>query len=277
MKITVDLHTHSTASDGVLTPKELVSLAKDQNIEYLALSDHDTVDGLDEAIFYSKELNMNFIPAIELSTQHNGETIHVLGYFRDDNFKNPKLKNFLNTLKLHREERGRKIVENLKTFFDLELDYEKINKEAGGVIARPHLAKEIIAKYPQYKWDYIFEKFIGKDSPAFVPNKKLSTLEGIELLKSYNCITSLAHPILLKKNKVEDMIHLPFDALEGVYYINSKRDEAKLISLAHYNDKLVTCGSDFHGYGRNDSKHGYLGTMSIDKDLFNKFLLSLKE
>ena len=272
MKMKIDLHTHSTASDGVLSPKELVLLAKKQDIEYLALSDHDTVDGLEEAILYSKEVNINFIPSIELSTQHNGETVHVLGYFKDENFKNPDLKNFLNDLKLHREERGRKIVENLKTYFNLDLDYEKIYKEAGGVIARPHLATEIVSKYPQYKWDYIFEKFIGNNSPAFVPNKKLPTTEGIELLKKFNCITSLAHPVLLKKNKIEDMIKLPFDAIEGVYYINTKAVESKLISLAHYNDKLVTCGSDFHGYGRDDSKHGYLGTMSIDKDLFSKFL-----
>lgn len=268
----IDLHTHSNKSDGTLSPSDLVELAKKQGVTTLALTDHDTVKGVNEAIEAGENLGVNIIPGIELSTTYNNETIHVLGYFKGDSYKDETLINFLNELEINRVGRAKQIVLNLKKYFNIDIDYKPIIENNKGVIARPHIAKAIIDAGYNYTFDDIFKKFLGDNSPAYVPNKKVSTEEGINILKSYGCITSLAHPVLIKKNPVEEIISLPFHCIEAVYYLNFKKDEIKLISLAQKHKKAITCGSDFHGYGEKDKKHGNVGSVSITAELIEPFL-----
>ena len=272
----IDLHTHSNKSDGTLSPYALVELAKAQSVNTLALTDHDTVGGVEETLRAGYDLGVNIIPGIELSTTYNKETIHVLGYFKGDGYKDTNLINFLNDLEMNRMTRAKQIVINLKKYFNIDIDYNSIINNNKGVIARPHIAKAIIDAGYNYTFQNIFKKFLGDDSPAYVPNKKVSTDDGINLLKSYGCITSLAHPVLIKKNPVEDIISLPFHCIEAVYYLNFKKDEIKLISLAQKYKKAITCGSDFHGYGESDTKHGNVGSISITPELITPFLNLIK-
>lgn len=268
----IDLHTHSNKSDGILSPKALVDLAKDQGVDILALTDHDTVAGVEEAIEEGKNINLRVIPGIELSTQYRESTVHVLGYFTDESYKDENLINFLKDLELHRISRGKKIVANLKTYFDIDLDFEKVLKESKGVLARPHIAKAIIDAGYNYTFDKIFDKMLGNNSPAYVPNKKVSTLDGITLLKKYGCITSFAHPVLIKKPYLEEIANLPFDCFEGFYYKNSSDDERRFIKLSKKFNKGLTCGSDFHGHGKGDTKHGYVGCMNVVPEYLSSFL-----
>ncbi|WP_163191742.1 PHP domain-containing protein [Clostridium thermarum] len=273
MSTKADLHLHTTASDGKLSPKELVNLAHSVGINIMAVTDHDTTSGVEEALAASVSLPLDVIPGIELSTQHKGETVHILGYFRDDSYKAPKFQGKLQEMKDHRLWRGKKIVENLKQYFDIVLDYEALLEDAKGVIARPHIARAIINAGYNYDWQYIFDQLIGKNSPAYVPNKKLSSEDGIKLLKSVNALVVLAHPILVKKTPCEDLINLDFDGIEAVYWQNTPKDTDYFINLSLEHNKFITGGSDFHGGDAGDSKHGYIGSVEYDE----KYLLNFRK
>lgn len=276
MNIRAEFHCHTTASDGRLSPSQVVTLAKEKAVELLAITDHDTTDGVEEALIKGNELGVNVIPGIELSCIHKGESIHILGYFKGDGYKNPELLSYLSSLKESRLNRATLMVENLEKYFNIKIDLNRVLELGEGVVARPHLAQAIIeAGYP-YEWNYIFDKFIGKDSPAYIENKKISIPEGIAMLKKYNCVVILAHPKLIKKTPIKEFLSFDFDGLEAIYFQNFKRETDEFISLCRYKDLLMTCGSDFHGILSGDTKHGMLGDMTIAEEYFNKFLQRYK-
>lgn len=272
MNIKADFHSHTTSSDGKLDPKFLVQLAKKEGLNFLSITDHDTTAGIEPAILESKNLNIRFIPGIELSTIYNDESIHILGYFRDDSYKNRNFQNFLVEMQDFRIYRAKKFIINLEKFFNIKIDYKEVSKNTKGVIARPHLAKAIIDKGYNYSWDYIFDKIIGKDSPAYVHNKKILLEDGIALLKDLNAVVVLAHPKLIKKTPVEEFMKFNFDGIETIYYLNSKEEERKFINLAKTYNKVITCGSDFHGNGKEDTKHGFIGSVESPYNLIKPFL-----
>ena len=270
-----DFHTHSTASDGSFSPSEVVKKSFDKGVKYLALTDHDTLTGIDEAKNMAESLGMTFIPGIELSTSHNKETVHLLGFFKGDDYKDTELNNFLQELKDKRIRRSEEIVARLKKFNNLEIKGEDVLKNGNDTIARPHIAKTIIeAGYP-YDYDYIFKNFIGDDCPAYIPANKMSTEEGISLLRKYNAKVFLAHPVLLKKISVNDILPLGIDGLEAVYALNTPDEEKKFRKFANKNNLLISCGSDSHGM-EEDNGHGSLGSMSLDEESLEKFINSVK-
>lgn len=272
MNIRAEFHCHTTASDGRLSPSQVVTLAKEKAVELLAITDHDTTDGVAEALAKGTELGVNVIPGIELSCIHNGESVHILGYFKGDEYKNSELLTYLSSLKESRLNRATLMVENLEKYFNIKINVNRVLELGEGVVARPHLAQAIIeAGYP-YEWNYIFDKFISKDSPAYIENKKISIPEGIAMLKKYNCVVILAHPKLIKKTPIKELLNYNFDGLEAIYFQNFKRETDELISLCRHKDLLMTCGSDFHGIFSGDTKHGMLGDMTITDEYFNKFL-----
>lgn len=267
-----DLHLHTSASDGKLTPKEVVDEAIKANLNIMAVTDHDTIAGVEEAAAYGDSLGIEVIPGIELSTYHNNESIHILGYIRDQGYKNTNFKNTLQELIDYRIKRGQMIVENLNKYFNIKLSYEKILEEAKGVIARPHIAKAIVEAGYEYSWDYIFENIIGEKSPAYVPKKNLTIEEGIKLLRSVNAVVVLAHPVLIKKTPIEELLKFPFDGLEAIYYRNSKEDTERYLELATKHKKLITAGSDFHGLSENDRSHGSVGCVSLSGADLDRFM-----
>lgn len=227
---------------------------------------------MEEAHKFAKKLNVRFIPGIELSCQHKDATVHILGYFKDDSYKNSEFQSFLNELKNSRIERAKKIVQNLNHYFNIELDYKKVLAKSKGVVARPHIAQCIIDAGYNYTWDEIFDKFIGNDSPAYVKNKKISIDEGITILKKFNAIVILAHPKLIKKVPIKEVLSFPFDGIEAIYYLNFKKETDFFISYAKRNNLLITCGSDFHGPHEDDSRHGTIGCMNMPTEDFERFL-----
>ena len=269
--ILCDFHTHSTASDGSFSPSEVVKKSFDKGVKYLALTDHDTLTGIDEAKRMAESLGVTFIPGIELSTSYNKETVHLLGFFKGDDYKNSELNNFLQELKDKRIKRAEEIVARLKRFNNIEIKVEDVLKNGKDTIARPHIAKTIIeAGYP-YDYDYIFKKFLGDDCPAYIPANKMSTEEGISLLKRYNAKVFLAHPVLLKKISAHDILPLGIDGIEAVYALNSSEDEKRFRKFANKNNLLISCGSDSHGM-EDDGGHGSLGSMSLDEERLQKFI-----
>lgn len=268
----VDFHVHSTCSDGLLTPENVVKRAYEKSVKYLALTDHDTVSGLDIAKAKAKSLGINFIPGIELSTNYNKESIHILGFFKDESYKDKKLINYLDELKERRNIRAIKMIEKLKEEFNIIIDKDKLFKKAnGGVIARPHIAYEIIESGYNYTKDEIFKKLIGKDCPAYVPTTKISPEEGINILRKHNALVFLAHPILIKKSPLTDFLSFGFDGIEGVYFQNSKEDEKRFINFALENNLLISAGSDCHGDFNGDTRHGDIGCMDLEEKYLKAF------
>lgn len=272
-----DFHTHSNQSDGSFSPRELVHLAKSENIDIMALTDHDTTSGIPEAMLEGKKFNIRVIPGMELSTQYNGESIHVLGYFKDDCYKNETFQNYLKEITDFRVIRAKLIVELLEKHFNIVIDYKKVLENANGVVARPHIARAIIHAGYNYSLDYIFNNIINEDSPAYIPNKKLDLYHGIKLLKSVNAMVILAHPILLKNNSVIELLKFDFDGLEGIYPSNSIDDTTNFIKIATDYNKIVTAGSDFHTGKTDDTKHGKLGSVFLDDNRINIFLKKLMD
>ncbi|MDB1948596.1 PHP domain-containing protein [Clostridium tertium] len=260
-----DLHIHSICSDGRFTPSDIVKMAKEKNLDYVSLTDHDTLTGIKEALYEAEALNVKLIPGIELSTEYNGESIHILGFFNKDNYNNPELNTILNEFKEKRISRAYKIVDNLKKYHNIEIDINKVLSNGKDTIARPHIAKAIIdAGYP-YDHDFIFDNFIGNNCPAYIPSTKLSTKKGIELLKKYNALVFLAHPVLVKKTPVKDILNLGFDGLEAIYYKNTEKDTEKFLKLAKDMNLFISSGSDCHGIP-NDEGHGSVGDVNIPQD-----------
>ncbi|MBD7909925.1 PHP domain-containing protein [Clostridium cibarium] len=270
--ISVDFHTHTTFSDGILTPTQMANRAYANGVNFLAITDHDTVGGIEEATFVADKLGLTIIPGIELSTTHNNESIHLLGFFKDANYKDPEFIEILSNMQNHRLIRAKKMVEKLKEIFNIEINFENVLHRGKDVVARPHIAQEIISAGYPYDNEYIFNNFIGKDCPAFVPTTKMSTKEGVKLLKKFNAMVFLAHPVLIKNSPLDDFLNIGLDGIEGIYFQNTFEDEKILLTLARENNLLVSAGSDCHGDIENDLRHGDIGCMKMPDDLLKKFL-----
>ena len=271
----VDFHVHTNFSDGLLSPKDVFIRASNNGVSILAITDHDTIDGISEAIEESKLHNIKIIPGIELSTNYNGESIHVLGYFKDNSYKEKEFVEFLDKIKNRRIHRAKEMIQKLKDIFNIEIKFEDVIKYGENVVARPHIAKAIIdAGYP-YTQDYIFDNFIGKGKPAYIETTKITVKEGVDLLHKYNAIVFLAHPILINNSNISDFLQFNFDGIEGVYFLNSKTQEKELLDFANKNNLLVSAGSDCHGDFINDTRHGDIGDMNLDENYINLILEKL--
>lgn len=271
-----DLHIHTNASDGKFTPDEIIHLAKSQGIDLLAITDHDTVGALKEGIECGIKNGIKVIPGIELSTLYKGNSIHVLGYFKSINYENERFTNYLQEMTDFRLRRAEEMVKNLDKYFNIKLNYKEMLENAQGVVARPHIASAIIkAGYP-YDWNYIFHNLIGEKSPAYVPNKKLSTKDGVNFLKSVNALTVLAHPVLIKNIEVQELLQFGFDGIEAIYYMNTESETENLINFAEEHNLIITAGSDFHGISKDDGSHAdKVGSVYLDSARIHMFLQKL--
>ncbi|AGX44029.1 PHP domain-containing protein [Clostridium saccharobutylicum] len=271
----VDFHVHTSCSDGTLSPKEVIQRANKNNVKCLSITDHDTLSGLTDAIDEALNYDITLIPGIELSTQHNDESIHILGFFKDNSFKNEELIEELNKIKNHRILRAKSIVNKLKEEFNIEISFEKILKDSKDTVARPHIARAIINSGYPYTFEEIFDNFIGKGCKAYVPTLKLSTLEGVKLLKKYNALVFLAHPKLISKSNLTEFLSMSFDGIEGIYCQNTIKETINFLKFADENNLLVSCGSDFHGNIESDTRHGDIGSMELPSKYFLNLLDAL--
>ena len=164
------------------------------------------------------------------------------------------------------------ILQKLKEVFNIEISLDNVLKRGKDVVARPHIAQEIIAAGYPYEFEYIFQNFIGKDCPAFVPTTKLTTEEGVKLLKKYNALVFLAHPKLIHNSPLEDFLNMGFDGMEAIYFQNTSDEEKYFLNFANKHNLLFSAGSDCHGNVEGDERHGDIGAMNIKENLLQKFL-----
>ncbi|WP_417897215.1 PHP domain-containing protein [Bacillus haimaensis] len=251
-----DLHVHTTASDGTLSPSEVVFLAAQKGISTIAITDHDTTAGLKEALQTGKEMGVTVIPGIELSTKHEGITIDILGYYIQET---EELTKVLKKMKEHREDRTQLII-NKFCEIGMPISIEDVKRYSqGGVLARPHIAKAIVEKGYLRNSQEVFDLYLGDGKVCSVDKMILSPYEGIKLIHNSRGIAVMAHPLLIQNDQiVEDLMKLPFDGLEVWHRSHNQEDVIRYKYIARKYGKIVTGGSDFH-----DENHS-LGQFGID-------------
>jgi predicted metal-dependent phosphoesterase TrpH len=243
----IDLHVHTNASDGRLSPAAVVALAARQEVGLLAIADHDTVEGYLKATEAVKDYpEMKLIPAIELSSHAPGNEVHILGYFISCD--SPRLDCELKNLRSSREERARAIVAKLRGL-GLDITLERVQEIAGtGSVGRPHIAQAIMEKGYANEFREVFDKYIGQGGPAYVDRHKLSPEQAIELVLHCGGIPVLAHPTTVNLDAhLPGMLAAGLMGLEVYYkdYLPETRQD--LANLAHKHRLLATGGTDYHG------------------------------
>ena len=245
----VDLHTHSTASDGSTPPAGLVRLAGERGLAAIAISDHDTTDGLDQAIAAGRDLGVEVVPAVEMSTDVDDGEIHVLGYFMA--YHDQELQALLSLLREARLGRARKMVEKLAGL-GMDLDWERVKAFAGdGAVGRPHVAKAMIERGFVPDIRSAFDLYIGRNGPAYVDRYKLTPAEAVQTIRKVGGLAVLAHP-LEGKGSLYMVAELVAAGLGGIecYYTGYTPDMVALLEGVAKKYGLATSGgSDFHGDG----------------------------
>ncbi|MGA2467096.1 MAG: PHP domain-containing protein [Thermodesulfobacteriota bacterium] len=252
----VDLHIHTTASDGVMSPSEIVRYAKAKGLQAIAITDHDTIEGLEEGLLEGERIDFEVIPGIEISAEHSPGSMHLLGFFLD--IHHPTLNERLGYLQKARAERNSKIVERLNRL-GIELTYEDVLKASGGgQVGRPHFAQVLLEKNYVGSFQEAFERFLKKGAPAYVDKFRFTAKEAIHFINEARGVAVLAHPNTLNMNGYSELetliLRLIEEGLKGieVYYPeHSPLEVARYKTLAERYGLLMTGGTDYHGIEKN--------------------------
>lgn len=274
----VDLHIHTTESDGSLSPKEIVEMAVKKNMKAIAITDHDNVNGLEEANFYAKLNNLELVNGIEFSCSSSGNEVHILGYFL--NLKDRIFLERIEALLESRRNRNQKIIEKLNKN-GIIIDIDDVKREAGGkLLGRVHFANALIRKNYCQSIDEAFKIFLGKTGLAYEPRLNCPPELIVEYLKENKAFSSLAHPKLISKdeNFILDLIKklkaLGLNGLEVNYPNLTKDEKNKFKAWAKKFDLIITGGSDFHGSNRINLK---LGQEGLSYEQFKKIKNFIEE
>lgn len=270
----IDLHTHSTASDGTYSPGDLVRLAKKEGLRALALTDHDTIQGLKEAYETSQETGLDFLCGVEISVKIDGPGhFHLLGYFLTPEI--PSIEATLTTLQRARDRRNELMLEKLKAL-GIEISMEELEGIAQGEIGRPHFAKLLVQKGVVKTFQEAFDRYLKKGAPAYVPKALLSPEEAIVKIRQSGGIPVMAHPITLKLDReslekyLEELKEMGLRGVEAYYTEHSSSFTRFLVDLARKLNLLVTGGSDFHGANKPDIRLGRgLGNLHVPEECFH--------
>ena len=271
----IDLHTHSKCSDGTYSVKELMDYAHEKNLAAIALTDHDTVDGLDEASSYVIENypDMEFVPGIEFSTVEEGKDVHIVGLYIDhhnEEFKK-KLGQFIDS----RTVRNKKMCRKLSEEAGIPISYEELTGSfPGAVLTRAHYAKFMVDRGYAKSRNEVFDKYIGDNCPYYVEREKISPEEAISYVLEAGGVPVLAHPILyhLSDRKLDALVarlkNAGLKGIEAIYSTYSPSEERQIKELAAKYDLLISGGSDFHGANKPKIDLGIgMGKLFVPEDL----------
>ena len=252
----IDLHLHTTASDGVMTPSEIVNYAKSKGLQAIAITDHDTIEGLKEGLLEGERIGLEVIPGIEISAEHSPGSMHLLGFFIDTH--HPILKERLEYLQRARAERNPRMAEKLnKLGINITFD-EVLKASGGGQVGRPHFAQVLIEKGYVRSFQEAFDRFLKKGAPGYVEKMRFSAEESIHFINEANGVAVLAHPNTLQLNGYSELENLilrlvkkGLRGIEAYYPEHSALEVAQYKTLAERHGLLVTGGTDYHGIEKN--------------------------
>ncbi len=268
----VDLHIHSSASDGKYCPAEIVRKAAGAGLKVIALADHDTVEGITAAIEAAAAFpGLRFIPGVEISTDVPSGEVHMLGYFID--YTNEELLRKLEDMRNSRQKRAQEMIEKLGKL-GMPVDWERVREIAGiGSVGRPHIAQAMLEKGYISTLKEAFNKYIAWGGPAYVKREKLAPSEAMGLILRAGGLPVLAHPLTV--NDHEKLIaELTADGLAGIeaYYGEYDNEEIRrLVNLADKHGLIVPGGSDYHGL--DDNAEVMLGGAPVPVEAAEKLIL----
>ena len=246
----VDLHLHTTASDGRLTPTELMNLVAKKGVQVIAVTDHDSTEGLEEAFAAAKAFpQLTVIPGIELSTDIPGNEIHVLGYFI--RHADAELQETLQKFREGRLQRARSMVEKLREL-GVKIEWERVQEIAGEAsLGRPHIALAMVEKGYIREPHEAFAKYLGRNGTAYVEREKLTPREAVNLIRKWGGAPVLAHPAQLSglDEILQELRQSGMAGMEVYYGQYSAETMQELVDAAMRHDLLPCGGSDYHGLG----------------------------
>jgi predicted metal-dependent phosphoesterase TrpH len=253
----VDLHLHTTASDGVLSPAEIVRYAKSKGLQAIAITDHDTIEGCDEALSEGARTGFEVIPGIEVSAEYSPGSMHILGFFLD--IHHLLLNERLEYLQKARAERNPKMVAKLNQL-GIKITYEEVLRASGGgQVGRPHFANVLLEKKVVKSFQEAFDRYLKKGAPAYVDKFRFKSEEALHFIHEAGGVAVLAHPNTLgvsRYSQLEKVIaQLVDEGLQGieVYYPeHSSAEVAQYKTLADRYNLLSTGGTDYHGIEKNE-------------------------
>ncbi|NCN04850.1 MAG: PHP domain-containing protein [Spirochaetales bacterium] len=276
-----DFHTHSTASDGTLSPNELLTYGKSRNVEVIALTDHDTIDGLEEGASTARQLDMTFIPGIELDIAVTHGTFHLLGLGIDST--NDQLVESLIELQENRERRNKKIVKKMNAM-GIRCTWDEVLAESvQGVVGRPHMARLLIKKGWAKDIPDAFDRFLARGAPLYEPKPGLDIQRALKIIHEAGGLAMLAHPQSLQLNwgpltiELRRLKAMGLDGVESHHSGLSFRDGQKVVRIAAELDLLESGGSDFHSREDRGRKIGktFLEAHSVPETLGLRLLFAL--
>ena len=275
--ILIDLHTHSTFSDGTKTPEEIILIAKEKGLKAIALSDHDTVAGLKSAKYFGNIHNIEVIDALEFSADFNGKEIHLLGYFI--NTENEELLNAIKQLEITRNIRNNELIEKLQSLnINITIEYLK-TLAVSSIITKAHFAKALVNKGYAKSIKEAFALYLAENKPAFVGKKLINYKNAINLISNAGGICVLAHPYIYgysEKELENNIKKLKDDGLKGIecyYSSHTKKQVNNLLNICKKYDLKISAGSDFHGDNRPEVS---LGEIFLGEKIDYKILEDLK-
>lgn len=253
----IDLHSHTTASDGSMSPEELVQHALRTELSTLAVTDHDTVAGLAAAATAAGECGIEFVPGVEVSVDYSGGELHLLGYFLD--YEHPEFLSRLTYLQENRFNRNQVMLRKMHEAGFL-LSMAEVEAEAGGgQIGRPHMAQALVKKGYVATVQQAFDEYLADGKPLHVPKVKLDPAGAIDLVHLAGGAAVVAHPKYLGfadesalRAELERLCSFGLDGLECFYSQHSEEETRLYLKLAREYDLVVTAGSDFHGGSKPD-------------------------
>ena len=247
----VDLHTHTTASDGTDSPARVVEQAARLGLAAVAVTDHDTAAGVHEAREAGERLGIRVVPGIEVSSDYRDNNIHILGYFLDTD--SPALRPVLDWVSTERDERNRKMCDMLSAAgFDVTME-EMLEEYPAAVLGRPHFAEHLMRKGYVASVQEGFDRYLEVGRPFFLPKRRISVARAVETIRQSGGVAVLAHPYEYKypENEtvelIEYAVELGIGGLECWYSLHTPEQTAHLLSLAERYDLAPSGGSDYHG------------------------------
>jgi predicted metal-dependent phosphoesterase TrpH len=264
----VDLHTHTTASDGVCTPAANVRLALQAGLAAIAITDHDTISGIDEACLEGDRIGIEVVPGVEISTVHFGVDVHILGYYMD--YKDSVFNQRLSQLRDTRNIRNTLILNRLNEL-GIRITMKEVNdhliqqKNGDQTIGRPHIADVLVAKGTVNTVAEAFELYLGKGGAAYVNPPRIGPQVAIDWIREAGGKAVLAHPGLYENEEiVADIIHQGIDGIEAYHSDHNEEQQQHYNELAIRHGLIVTAGSDFHGTKAGVTFHGAIGSKRMD-------------
>ncbi len=264
----IDLHLHTTASDGTDSPAELVAACRAAGLAVVGIADHDTIAAVPEMTQLALDAGIGFVPGIEITAAWQGRDIHVLGYFLDH--RSPELLAFLDAQRADRIRRARLVAERLEAL-GASIDVEAlIVRSKGRPLLRPHIAQALVDGGHVRDDREAFDRYLGDDKPAFVPRAGATPVEVVELIRRAGGVSSLAHPGVTRQDGlIPELAAAGLDALEVYHADHTDEDTARYLALAERLGLAMTGGSDYHG-ARSHHAHGF-GVVALPAPAFAAF------